>query len=190
MKRISRFEKQDNYLASTNHKTRSIGAKVIPFDYQGQPIRFDMDGWINATQAAARFDKLPNEWLRLPETIAYLEAIERTCGKIPHVKTSRARIDRGGGTWLHPRLAIAFARWLSPDFAVWCDLQLDALLHAESVVRRGLEQAHESLEERRIEASKGGANLARWRWDKPALEQATVYWRGRMQLCLWAEESA
>jgi hypothetical protein len=33
------------------------------------------------------------------------------------------------GTWLHPKLAVIFARWLSPDFAVWCDEQIEALLH-------------------------------------------------------------
>jgi len=26
-----------------------------------------------------------------------------------------------GGTWMHPRLAIDFARWLNPKFAVWMD---------------------------------------------------------------------
>lgn len=160
-------------------------ARIFPLDYQGQPVRFDLDGWISATQAAARFDKLPNEWLRLPETVAYLEAIERTYGKIPHVKTSRARADRGGGTWLHPRLAVAFARWLSPDFAVWCDFQIDALMRAEPTICQGLAQAYQALEGRRETASKGGASLAHWRWEKPRLEQSVAHWRE--QLSLWPE---
>ncbi len=25
------------------------------------------------------------------------------------------------GTWLHPKLGVIFARWLTPHFAVWCD---------------------------------------------------------------------
>ena len=104
---------------------------IIPHDYQGQPVSFNDAGWTNATEAATRFGRLPHEWLRLPDTVAYLEALERTCGKIPYVKTSRARADRGGGTWLHPKLAVAFARWLSPDFAVWCDMQIDALLRGD-----------------------------------------------------------
>lgn len=41
-------------------------AKIIPFDYEGQAVRFNSDGWINATEAAARFGKLPHEWMRLP----------------------------------------------------------------------------------------------------------------------------
>jgi hypothetical protein len=106
-----------------------MSARIIPFAYDGQAVRFNADGWINATEAAARFARLPHEWLRLPETTAYLEALAK-CGKIPQlVRTQRGR---NGGTWLHPKLAVAFARWLSVDFAVWCDEQIDALLRGES----------------------------------------------------------
>lgn len=109
-----------------------MSTRIIPFDYDGQAVRFNADGWINATEAAARFGKAPNDWLRLPDTIAYLAALDRASGSssgiIPYVKTSRARSDRGGGTWLHPKLAVPFARWLSVDFAVWCDEQIDQLV--------------------------------------------------------------
>ncbi|MBV4516390.1 KilA-N domain-containing protein [Pseudomonas kurunegalensis] len=106
-------------------------AKIIPFDYEGQVVRFNADGWIHATEAAARFGKEPHEWLRLPDTERYLEGLQRRYGEIPYVKTSRARADRGGGTWLHPKLAVKFARWLSVDFEIWCDEQIDALLRGE-----------------------------------------------------------
>lgn len=103
-----------------------MSARIVPFDFQGQAVAFNSDGWINATEAAARFGKLPHEWLRLPETTAYLEALAK-CGNIPHlVRTQRGR---NGGTWLHPKLAVAFARWLNVDFAVWCDLRIEDLLH-------------------------------------------------------------
>lgn len=64
-------------------------SKVIPFHYQGQAVRFNADGWINATEAATQFNRLPNDWLRLPDTVSYIEALERTYGKISYVKTSR-----------------------------------------------------------------------------------------------------
>lgn len=38
------------------------------------------------------------------------------------------------GTWLHPKLAVAFARWLSDEFAVWCDLTLDNHIRSRSVI--------------------------------------------------------
>lgn len=31
---------------------------------------------------------------------------------------------RYGGTLLHPKLAVFFARWLDVRFAVWCDLMI------------------------------------------------------------------
>ncbi|MEE4922119.1 KilA-N domain-containing protein [Pseudomonas alliivorans] len=81
-------------------------AKILQMNYEGQAVTFNADGWINATEAAARFGKEPAQWLRLPDAMRYLEALERTSGKITYVKTSRARADRGGGTWIHPRLPL------------------------------------------------------------------------------------
>lgn len=104
-------------------------SNVIPLQYEGQAYSFNSAGWINATEAAKRFSKEPAQWLRLPETKAYLLGLERRYGKITYVETSRARMDRGGGTWLHPKLAVPFARWLSVDFEIWCDEQIDRLIH-------------------------------------------------------------
>ncbi|MGE6780678.1 KilA-N domain-containing protein [Vreelandella titanicae] len=104
-------------------------SNVIPLQYEGQAYSFNAAGWINATEAAKRFGKEPAQWLRLPETKAYLLGLERRYGEITYVETSRARMDRGGGTWLHPRLAVPFARWLSIDFEIWCDEQIDRLIH-------------------------------------------------------------
>lgn len=105
--------------------TTPMNPGIIKFDFQGQKYSFNTDGWFNATEAANRFDKLPNEWLRLPGTISYLQAFKRKYGSIPHLKTRRGA---GGGTWMHPKLAVRFAQWLSDDFAVWCDEQIDAII--------------------------------------------------------------
>lgn len=132
---------------------RKAATGVIPFDYQGEAVAFNADGWINATQAAAQFGKEPHDWLRLPDTAAYLAALERAgnskSGKIPELEradlvvTRRGR--RHGGTWLDQRLVVPFARWLSPDFAVWCDMQIYDLLHG----------GHKPLSTARREASIG-----------------------------------
>lgn len=113
-------------------------SKITPFDYQGQVVAFNADGWINATDAAERFGKRPVDWLRLPATISYMGAMARALridSKVGKSHFGLARTSRGGtapGTWLHPKLAVAFARWLSDDFAAWCDLKIDALLRRES----------------------------------------------------------
>jgi len=85
-------------------------SNIIILDYQGLGMGFTEAGWFNATKAAERFGKNPHDWIRLPATKEYLRAIERRYGRIPYVKTSKARLDRGGGTWLHPNLAVRFAQ--------------------------------------------------------------------------------
>lgn len=44
------------------------------------------------------------------------------------VRAKSGSSENGGGTWLHPKLAVAFARWLNVRFGVWCDLQIDNLI--------------------------------------------------------------
>lgn len=114
---------------------------IIPHDYQGQPVAFDASGWLHATAIAERFGKRLDHWLENAETLAYVRALDEVLTghktgildtrKSGYVKTSRARADRGGGTWLHPKLAVMFARWLDAKFAVWCDMQIDALLRGD-----------------------------------------------------------
>lgn len=107
-----------------------MSARIIPFVYDGQPVRFNGDGWLHATEIAERFGKRANDWASLPSTGSYIEALAR------NLNTGKSGISSGsdfiktkhGGTWLHPKLAVSFARWLSDDFAVWCDMQIDALL--------------------------------------------------------------
>lgn len=67
-------------------------SNIIPLDYEGLTVQFTREAWFCATTAAARFGKQPKEWLRLPDTKEYLTALESTYGKIPYVKTSRARV--------------------------------------------------------------------------------------------------
>jgi hypothetical protein len=112
---------------SPKHQQRGI----VHADFQGHDIVFTGDGWFDATAAAAKFGKRPIDWLKLPETERYVDAL---C-ELHEVKKSHfVRTVRGGnvaaqGTWLHPKLAVPFARWLDVRFAVWCDGQIEKLLH-------------------------------------------------------------
>ncbi|MEA9979314.1 MULTISPECIES: KilA-N domain-containing protein [unclassified Pseudomonas] len=111
-----------------------MSARIVPINYEGQAVRFNAEGWLHATEIAERFDKRPNDWLSLPSTIEYLEALNRrtVTGLSGNAWSMTKRGGKNQGTWLHPKLAVAFARWLSVDFAVWCDEQVDALLRGES----------------------------------------------------------
>ncbi|ARU04754.1 hypothetical protein CCO03_08750 [Comamonas serinivorans] len=107
-------------------------SNIVRFDFDGGLHSFDGNGWFNATEAAKRFKREAFEWLRLPATKSYMDALAKALeiepGKSRFELVKAQRGGRSPGTWLHPKLAVAFARWLSDDFGVWCDLQIDAII--------------------------------------------------------------
>lgn len=163
---------------------------VIPFHYQGQPVRFNSDGWINATDVAKRYGKRPADWLRLPAGQSYMAALARALNLETDVGKSHFGLvlaEKGGkvqGTWLHPKLAVAFARWLDDDFAVWCDLHIDALLRGELDEKQQFDQACKRLTDAQHVASLSGKELAAWRWKKPGLVHQVEHWKHQLQLTL------
>jgi hypothetical protein len=160
---------------------------VVPFHYQGQPVRFKSDGWINATDVAKRFGKKPAEWLRLPDTAKYMDALARhlNVGE-SHLLISSTK-GRSGGTWLHPKLAVVFARWLDLEFAVWADLHIDALLRGELTEKQQFDRACKALSDASDIASLSGSELAKFRWRKPGLIAQVEHWREQLQLTLGLE---
>jgi hypothetical protein len=100
--------------------------KHVIAEYEGLAVAFTEDGWFHATPAAERYGKRPVDWLRLPETVRYVGAVQRVEGISERISLIRTR--RNSGTWLHPSLVVAFARWLEPEFAAWCDKQIRQLL--------------------------------------------------------------
>lgn len=102
--------------------------QLIAAEFDGQVFSFDEQGWINATEIAGHFGKPePAQWLRLPDTERYVEALggHLNLGKSQIIKTKRGK---NGGTWIHPKLGVLFARWCDVHFAIWCDLQIDHIL--------------------------------------------------------------
>ena len=115
------------------------------FNYNDNSISFQLGEttMINATQMAKPFGKQPYEYLRLPSTQELIEAIKRrssNTGKsricdnqevigidiMPNaenrvIRTIRGSSENGGGTWMHEDIALEFARWLCPAFAIWCN---------------------------------------------------------------------
>lgn len=101
---------------------------LITAEYNGVPFAFRPDGWFNATVAAKHHGKRPNDWMALPETKAYIRALEDVLNTGKSGNWHKTQRGINGGTWLHPKLAVRFAQWLDARFAVWCDMQIDAIL--------------------------------------------------------------
>lgn len=103
-------------------------SNIINLDFKGRSVSFTNDGWFNATTAGDRFGKRVQDYLDNLETKSYMAALASALNHANQRDLIRASRGRGGGTWFHPKLAVHFARWLSIEFAVWCDLQIDELL--------------------------------------------------------------
>lgn len=107
-----------------------------PYSHNGHTIniQFTSDAFFNATVAAKPFGKSPKDWLKTEETKEYISAIRRNIlvEENQLVKTSSGAPINGGGTWIHPKLGVHFARWLNADFAVWCDHQIELILSGEA----------------------------------------------------------
>lgn len=126
-------------------------SKIQIFDYNGNPVTFSKreSVMINATEMAKSFGKKPAQWFDNPGTHDFIEALAETRGLIPKVQKltsfnatylsqrfpNLVRIVKGGmineveqGTWMHEDVALEFARWLSPAFAIWCNDRIKELL--------------------------------------------------------------
>ncbi|MFL1549769.1 KilA-N domain-containing protein [Pseudomonas sp. D47] len=157
---------------------------VIPFHYQGSAVRFNSDGWINATEIAKHHGKRLDVWLKTAETQAYLDSLGRHLNTTNRCELIQTERGRKGGTWLHPKMAVVFARWLDVDFGVWCDLHIDALLRGELSEKQLFDQACKQLEDGRQLASLHGKGLANWKCKKPSLEHRVDEMRDRLQMVL------
>lgn len=97
-------------------------------------VSFRNDGYLNATAIATHFGKQPRDYLKTEQTQQYIAALAEYLSSKTKVLVEENQlvvVKNGGnarGTWLHPKLAIHFARWLDPRFAVWCDEQIEQIL--------------------------------------------------------------
>ena len=105
--------------------------EVIKYDYNGTEITFQHGAnvMVNATEMAKPFGKRTVDWLQNQSTRAFLEELavvrKSTSADLVVVKKGGNDIQ---GTWMHEDVAMEFARWLSPKFAIWCNDRIKKLL--------------------------------------------------------------
>ncbi len=114
------------------------------------PVSFQNNGYLNATVVAAHFNRRVGNYLKSERTQEYIAALAEKLSVTPKRATEDNQIviiKQGGteqGTWLHPKLAVDFARWLDPKFAVWCDEQIEQILSGSPKL-----EAQTTIDERR-----------------------------------------
>ena len=104
------------------------------------------DGYINATMLCkAHGNKLLADYNRNKQTKAYLEELSINMG-IPILELFVTNVGGNhSGTWVHRKVAIHLAQWLSPSFAVQVSNWLDELLITGKVELRN-EKSNKELE--------------------------------------------
>jgi phage antirepressor YoqD-like protein len=118
---------------------------IKKFEYNENEITFQLgngDTMVNATQMAEIFGKRPSKWLELSSTTSFLESLSSI--RFPDtpdnqlVRTVMGGPENGGGTWFHEDVALEFARWLSPTFAIWCNQRIKELMTTGATTFQGL----------------------------------------------------
>lgn len=89
--------------------------------WNNTPIsRRTTDGYVNATAMCKANEKRWYDYRESERCQAYLDALAQTT-EIPVFELVQSRQGNGGGTWVHPQVAVDLARWISAPFAVWMD---------------------------------------------------------------------
>lgn len=103
------------------------GADLVKAEYHDIAVTFTEDAWFNATAVADKHGKRVADWLGNSETQNYISALAEILN-VPKEALLKTRRGRYGGSWMHPRLGVPFARWLDVKFGVWCDDQIYKIL--------------------------------------------------------------
>jgi hypothetical protein len=108
---------------------------ILTKEFDNLQVLFSFENrnlYLNATDVAKEFNKLPKDWLKTKDTQSYINAISQAYNlsyeTLVIIIKGNFSNQKEQGTWIHKKLIIAFARWISPEFAVWCDKQIEEIL--------------------------------------------------------------
>ena len=115
------------------------------FNYNGTKITFATsesgEVMVNATEMANPFKKQSVHWLNNQQTKDYLGDLAKLRNLSLEKLVATVRGGNTPGTWMHEDVAMEFARWLNPRFAIWCNDRIKELAkHGFTATPAALEQ--------------------------------------------------
>ena len=157
-----------------------IENSIKVFDYKGSKISFSngKNVMVNATEMGKKFGKRVTDWMDNQYSKEYIQELTEV-RKSVSADFQAVRVIKGGspelqGTWMHEDVALEFARWLSPAFAIWCNDRIKELLkygmtatqptldemldNPDLVIRMATQLKQERAEKARLEAENAQAN--------------------------------
>lgn len=171
--RIKIFENMTNVVRNSEFSNDSLNFQTsayesglnVVFNYNGEEVIFRRANglvYINATQMAKAFGKQPVFWLNNQYANDFLEEMS----KLRNLSLADLVIVRRGGnnpgTWMYEDVALEFARWLSPSFAIWCNDRIKELFSngfTSLNVRPRSVMSQEELEVKKREIDLEGAKI-------------------------------
>jgi len=114
-----------NTTTTSSHSAAPVGTMnhpaLVSRSWKGTPIsRRTADGYVNATAMCKANGKQWSKYRESDRCQTYLDALAET-SEIRMFDLIESRQGQGGGTWVHPQVAVDLARWISAPFAVWMD---------------------------------------------------------------------
>lgn len=118
-----------------------MNEEILNFEFNGNVIPFALTGndvMINATEIIKCFPgKKINNFLRTDQTQSLIEQLKdeiisdtlKSASQLITVVKGNYKDGRPQGTWMHRKLAIAFAMWCSPAFYSWCLGKIDEIIN-------------------------------------------------------------
>ncbi len=126
-----KIQNQNGQRFSNNHKKNTVMNALQIFSYNETPVTFKNENgvvFLSATEMAQSFGKRPVDFLKNQSTKNFIDELSAVRNITP---TELVKVINGGtefGTWMQEDVAIEFARWLSPAFAIWANDRIKELL--------------------------------------------------------------
>ena len=119
---------------------------ILSQDWNGHAINFTNEsfvlakreipkGYVNASQMCKANGKHLFHWNENKRSKAFVEALSRSIGfPIDRLIIEIFNdLNENRGTWVHRRIAINIAQWISPEFDVWVATQIETLMDVGKV---------------------------------------------------------
>jgi len=125
------------------HQTKpAIKGQVVSLDFNGATVQRDTRGLVSLTDmwraAGEDSNKKPVIWLRSQQASDLIDVLKVTN---PHLLKTKS--GKGGGTWGNQSIAIAYAKFLSPEFHAWALKVVIERIEEEQNPELGITRAQE-----------------------------------------------
>ena len=113
-----------------NKITETIDGIEIEFS-----LRNNNELWLNATKVCKDNKLNLSHFWKSPETKEYIKALTKLTGNFKQTESVELEYwykesvkGRYGGTFIHPKLKVKFARWVSVTFEIACDEAVESII--------------------------------------------------------------